>query len=237
MLKIAIDNYMSEINKDNIKRFGSRGMVLCTYLLLLIPVLWLEKSSNEELVRYFITAIPLLVSMLLLSIHDNAIPKMMHLCPISRSEKREYLILHYLVNITIAFAVFVIPLLVALILGFINVINFGIILVLIVMMVLSASFNLGSITGIKRVFPKELDTITITEGFAFMISLIEIVVIPLMLLDNQIEKMGVYIIVGIFLIIGIFPVYKLMSKFGQIMDYYVDYENTIIIEDKARKSH
>ena len=103
VLKLAFRSYVSECSMGNLKKSIHNGLLTLAALFLIYPFI-LFKISEESMmlvIRYWVYVLSAFAAIVLMSMHYIRLPKQMYLCPISRQEREEYLLDHYVINLVI----------------------------------------------------------------------------------------------------------------------------------------
>ncbi len=92
MWKRVIRDYFAAFRWEKIKAaYPMSNWLMFINLLFVLPGCWQIYSSAEASARYYLTMIPFVFTMFVLSLYPAVLPKIMYLCPMSWAQRMEYL--------------------------------------------------------------------------------------------------------------------------------------------------
>ena len=90
MWKLVITDYFKAFNWEKMKE--KRVGLMIVYFTSLMPLSCGAYLKVESAIQYYLFVLPVAFAILSSSIHHMGLPKMMHLCPINKETKREYVL-------------------------------------------------------------------------------------------------------------------------------------------------
>ena len=238
VLKLAFRSYVSECSMGNLKKSIHNGLLTLAALFLIYPFI-LFKISEESMmlvIRYWVYVLSAFAAIVLMSMHYIRLPKQMYLCPISRQEREEYLLDHYVINLVIPLGMLAMVQFVAMMCAVINPMQYGISLVMDLLLCLGMSFHIGEYSEgtIWFLDPTPLDKLKADEKIAQGIALFEFICFPVGIFEDMSNR-GTLVFVALAIVFQLLGLGKLMKNFGMIMEYNMDYENLVKIMTKQKK--
>ena len=239
IFKLAFRSYVSECNLNSLKKALYNGLTLMLILFLVYPTMLIHPAHESILedIRYFIYVIPLFISMILFSMHYNRLPKQMYLCPITQEERRQYILCHYAINIGIPFVLLAVTQFIALCFQIICLEQFVASIILDLLFCLGMSFHLREFVenSAWTTNPTPIDKLKTAEGFAQSISLFGYVLLPLFFFDKKSSATIIYI--AVLVIIQLLAICRLLKNFNMMLEYHMNYENTVIVKKINKPTH
>ena len=239
IFKLAFRSYVSKCNLNSLKKALYNGIYLMVLLFVIYPFIFLNpnKASISTTIRYFVYAVPLVFSMILFSMHYNRLPKQMYLCPITQEERRQYILCHYAINIAIPFMVLAVTQFTALYIDIICLEQFVASILLDLLFCFSMSFHLREFVENSSwtTNPTPIDKLKTAEGFAQSISLFGYILLPLFFFEEKNSATIIYI--AVLFTIQLLFIWRLLKNFNMMLEYNMDYENTVIVKKINKPTH
>lgn len=118
MLRNAWYAYGKAYSLENLKRMWNFSSIwLFVYFLVFVPMTSLLEGDGKELGMYYFRALPLIFMMLNMGLVPLTMPKKMFLCPMDKSERKEYVVCLFWIKVLA-------PVVVTVVLSFIEMILF-----------------------------------------------------------------------------------------------------------------
>ena len=239
IFNLAFNSYISECNIKNLNTDSGNNAFLPTLFLIVYPLMFYSDicASIHNAIQYFMYVIPLVISLLLLCMHSHNIPKQMHLCPMTRSEKMQYIRCHYIINLLVPLFIMMLFCVITLSFGIISLLQLAFSLVYFVLFCLSFSFHLGytsepTVWGPQRT---QIDKLKTVEKVFEIIAMFTYIWHALLSVDHM--NITAEIISLIIVVIIIAPMLgKLIKHYDDTLEYFLNFENTIKIEKSPKTS-
>ena len=233
-MKMVVRDYMEAFRVSRIKEeYGNNyfGMFyMGIYMLLIVPMaVLIQKMSDKSLAEYYILACLLLFSMYSSQVHPIGMSKLQYLCPMSRQERRDYLLKSYWLKIGVIVAVSAIVVAVLEIVGKLNPVYA--ILYLCAMTGVAISNSLKSAKRIRTCLDEKKSVILssgadIRETEAVIVSIC-VVIFLLICVENQDDMRGMAgIVISLVMLLVELPlVITLLKRVKPTIELAMNYEN------------
>ena len=233
-MKMVIRDYMAAFRLSRIKeRYGSNffGMFyLGIYLVAIMPTAVLgQNGASKYIAEYYVLVCLLLFCMYSSQLHPIEMSKLLYLCPMSRQERREYLLKSYLLKIGVIFVASALGLILILNIGKLNLIYAT--LFLCANMGLAISSSLMNAKRIRACIDKRKSVVMSSgadgrETAAIIVSIC-LALFLLICVDSQEEMQGVVgVVIALVLLVVELPlVITMLKRVRPTIEQAMNYEN------------
>lgn len=105
MTKRVIRDYFVAFRWENVKKFyHDGGWFMILYVTVVLPLIMQYFHSEKDAAVYYFILLPMLVCIVGAPLHPVALPKIMYLCPMNETERREYICKSFWFKITFPLA-------------------------------------------------------------------------------------------------------------------------------------
>lgn len=121
MAKRAVRDYFLALRWQKIKEsLKNKGWWWYVYFLTCLPLVLGAYKELESAITFYLLGFPLIFTMFLSVQQSMRLPKMMYLCPMSKEERKEYIIHSFVVRITVPIVINILCIALLILCGFCN---------------------------------------------------------------------------------------------------------------------